>query len=245
MNDSRDPLDLLRAAAPEHDRIEPGDDAVADAMLHDILATPLVPARQRRRRRRGVVVAALAVATASAGTVAAIVLSRDKPDTLTSVACWSEAEVQPGEVIVVPWDGSDPIEACIPIWENDRFETFDPNGAPPLVACVNTTGGLVVVPGETEACEALGLTPYNDTPDSAVDRARAAVEEIESTVTEAACLSPSEAVATIEEILARRQLSDWTIVEPDTATPDTACMTVGIDTATRTVFIVPGIESSE
>lgn len=240
-----DPIDLLRAAAPEHHRLDPGDDPVADTMLQNILATsPTAPVR-RRRRRRSAVAAAVLVATASAGTVAAIVLTRDKPDALTTVACWNEAEVQPDEVIVVPWDGTDPTETCTPLWEQDRYDTVETNEAPALVACVNATGGLVVVPGEVTVCEELGLVEYDDTPDDEITQIRDAVEEIENTVTETACLSATDAASRIEEILARRQLADWTIVSPEPPPPDGACMTVGIDVATSTIFVVPGIGQSE
>ncbi len=246
MNDVHDPLELLRAAAPRHERLEPGDDPAADQLLENILASPIAAGdqRRRRRRRRTAVFTGLAVATVSAGTVAAVVLTRDQPDDLTSVACWSNASVTPSEVVVVPWDGSDPTIACMSAWENGQFETVDSRQAPPLMACVNAAGGLVVVPGDAQVCASLELASFDSEGESSTDQLRDVVEEIENTVTEAACLSGPDAVDAIEEILDAADISDWTIVPPE-PTPAETCMTVGIDTSTRTVFVVPGVDSDE
>lgn len=181
--------------------------------------------------------------TVSAGTVAAIVATRSQPDELSTIGCWNTSSApQPSEVKVVEWDGTDPVAVCGDVWDSNGFDTIETSEAPPLAACVNDAGAVVVVPGAEETvCATVGLTVFDVGVDPDIDATRVAAEQIEATLTEAACL-PLEAAATAaEEILAENGLADWSVSRPDPIPNADVCITASIDAAARTVFLVPGV----
>lgn len=248
MSEQRDPLDMLAAAKPHDEPLDPGENARAEDLLQHILSTPQqVPNHPRRRRRsRTAIALGLAAVTVSVGTVAAIVITREQPTTLTSLSCWSEARLpQPHEAIVISWAGDDPAQACEPVWTESRFESISSSEVPPLIACVNEGGDVVVMPGDQTTCSELGLSNFDSSIDSDIDRSRAAIERIQTTVTESACLSPADAIDAVASILADSGLDAWTVVPPDPQPDTDACMTAGVDVQAEQVFIVPGVSDSD
>ena len=181
--------------------------------------------------------------TVSAGTVAAIVATRTQPAELTTIGCWSTATTPPtAEVVAVGWDGSDPIGVCGEVWVSNGFATIQTSEASALVACVNDAGAVAVVPGTgTSLCATVGLTIFDDVADPEFDATRSAVQQIEATLTEDACLPLETAATAAEEILAENGLTDWSVKLADPAPAADVCITAGIDSAARTVFLVPGI----
>lgn len=248
MSDRRDPFDLFAAARPFDPPLDPNVDVDAEATLQRILATPPEPAKpigNRRRARRGVALG-IAVAAISGGTVAAIVLTRDRPSELTSLSCWSDAtSPSPAEAVVVPWSGEDPVGVCIAVWQQNGFESLDTNEAPPLVACVNEGGAIAVIPGDDSTCSAVGLPNYDDLLDPAVDQTRSAIEQIEAAVNGTDCVTSADAAATVEQILDDNDLGAWTVVTPDVVGASTTCMTAAIDPQGLQVFLVPGADNTE
>lgn len=247
MSERNDPLDLFAAARPHDAPLDPNVDVAAEAMLQQILATPVDPGalgRNRRGRRRGrrVVALSLVAVTLSAGTVAAVVVLRDKPSELTSLNCWSDGSRRPTEVAVVAWSGSDPVVGCATLWRDNGFESLDTNEAPPLVGCISEGGAVAVMPGDESTCSQLGLLNYDGSTDADIDRTRSAIEKIEEAINGADCVSAADASRSVEQILSDNGLADWTVVAADVDGASTTCMSAGIDTQQRQVFIVPGAD---
>lgn len=241
MSPSHDPLDLLAAARPADHAVDLATDLDARRTLDRVLQADDELAVRRRPRSGRIALLTVVALAAGAGTVAAIVVLRDSPSEVDTLGCWSEASSPPGEVVVVAWDGSDPVAACASSWVDGGFATQATTEAPPLVACVTTTGAVAVVPGARTTCADLGLADFDiTTPDVAADNIRRAIDAIERAVSEDTCLDVDEAVSVVEQILATAGLTDWTVAV-DAAFAPGACPTAAVDTVGGTVTIVAGV----
>ncbi len=194
------------------------------------------PQRRRRRARWAMPVLVLGVgATTAAGWA---VLSRDAEDTV-SFACVADD----GNVTsVLPNDGTSPVEACAEEWASGAM-VRDATVAPPLVACVSSTGAVTVIEALGQApCEAARMAPWDDLADfEAVGRAvRAARVKLydRHAATGNACAEEGDWRELLGSQLPVQGAGDWSI-EADQIQPGRRCYDVGeIRTGDRTVVLV-------
>jgi len=242
MKQQQDPIELLKAARPSDRRVDLNSDPIASAILRRTLDQPFddrVAKRTGRRTRRAVVLSVVGV-VAIAGTAAAITLRNDKPREVRTIGCWSSADLTTPEIVVVEWSGDSPVQSCQQAWRDGVFETIQDTDPPPLVPCISGDGAIAVIPGDATTCEELDLASLGTAPDLEGERIRSAIAAIETSVTQEACLAPTEAMTVVTEVLADAGLTDWTIVTPTETFPAAEpCASVGFDPLTRTVYVVP------
>lgn len=106
------------------------------------------PARPRRRQRRRVItmmaIPAAIVLLAAAGRA----VLRTEATEATAFAC-----VADGTTAVLPNDGTPPVDACRSEWEAGAM-VRGVTKAPPLAACVNDSGSVMVIPATgVDPCE--------------------------------------------------------------------------------------------
>jgi len=227
-----DPIEILRALAPEADRspVVAGDDPAADALLAAVVEAP-APVRSRRRRRwltGGAVVVGVGL---TAGAVAAVISSREPVD-VTTLSCWGTDGGDDVQVALVP-DGSDPVEQCRGLWASGTLPPPEPDE---LTACTTSTGIISVVPGGESACAERGwsvaIVPEVD---SELARSAAMAQAVAERLYQT-CGGPVEAVAIVEEVLAAFEL-DWSVDASRLSDGD--CAAPGFDGATRTIVLAP------
>jgi hypothetical protein len=227
-----DPIEILRALAPETDRspVAPGVDPVADALLASVVAAS-APVRSRRRSRwftGGAVVVGVGL---TAGAVAAVVSSREPVD-VTVLSCWGAGDAAEVQVALVP-DGRDPVEQCREQWTAGTLPAPAPDA---LTACTTGAGIISVVPGGEAACAARGWSvAIVPEPDGELARSAAMSQAVVDRLYQA-CAGPAEAVAIVEEVMASFEL-DWSIDADRLAEGD--CAAPAFEGATRTVTLIP------
>ena len=118
------------------------------------------PPPRRRRARWTVpgVVLAVGVTTATGWAV----VSREEADNTVNTVS-SACVADEGRVIsVLPNDGTSPIEACARAWESGSM-VQGVTQAPPLTACVSSSGVVTVIEGTGEqSCETADMAPWED-----------------------------------------------------------------------------------
>lgn len=200
--------------------------------------------RPRRRRARWtvpVVILALGVTTAAGWAV----LGREADNTV-SFACVADD----GRVTsVLPNDGTSPIEACAREWESG-YMVQGVTQAPPLTACVSSTGVVTVIEATAERpCELARMAPWEDLSDfEAVGRAvrsvRVSFHDRHAT-TGNGCAEEAEWRDLLGAELRNQGTSDWSI-DAEQIEPDRHCYDVGeIIPSSRTVVLIgtPGAHS--
>lgn len=112
-------------------------------------------------RRRVAVAAAAAAAVLVATGFGTYALTRDEPEHVDSIGCYSEASLG-SDVAVIGNTAQDPVRACAELW---RAGDMAPGTTvPQLQACVLPTGAVAVVPAEgADVCNALGSARLSDT----------------------------------------------------------------------------------
>ncbi len=239
MATERDPFDLLRANDPvDVASLPDADSATAGGLLARITTQP----RSRPRRswpsrwRRLALVTAVAVITAAA---AWAILARDVTEPL-GVLCHEEASLESSSVLIRPDLDLDP-SLCAAPWEDGVLA--NPNVAsgsvPPLTACVNEHGSLLVFPtSDTSICDRLELAP--PTPESA-DELQPVVQlenELVDYFAATGCAAIADAEAHVRGTLDRLGLTQWTVTTQPPH-PDRPCASFGLDTASMTVVLTP------
>lgn len=192
----------------------------------------------RRRRRRIVTAGAVAVAIATGGTVAALVARSGQPARPEAgVVCRVEASLQADAVELEA--GSDPIEGCRAEWEHGSFaDKVGDAPIPDLVACIDPRGGAInVFPGDPGTCVDLAL----EQADTELDAESVAVVALQDRLVEeinaAECAPAGEVADFAQTILDESGLPGWQ-VRMDADPAASVCAKVGVDTPSRTVFVV-------
>lgn len=189
----------------------------------------------RRRSPRPLILAGAALALGT--TVGAIYLTRDVSESLT-VGCYATADLQ-GDTAVVGANGSPPEEACADLWERGEF---GPGGVPELGACVLPSGAVGVFPGGDQTCGELGLAlveaNYGEDVGAAVALRDALVERFSA----ADCLGFEESVSIVEEELAERGMTEWSIEAAGPFTDSRPCTGLAFDTDNQIVSLVPDVD---
>lgn len=212
------------------------------ALIEDAIdATPGGDTRPEPRHRalRLLVVPAATLVLAAAGWV----VLRHKSTDAAAFAC-----VADGVTAVLPNDGTSPIEACRAQWESGAM-LRGVTAAPPLAACVNDAGAVMVISGEApDPCEAADMGEWTGQAEyEAVGAAiRAALVSFHDrfNATGNGCATEQDWRRALEDHLGPADVR-WT-VEVDQVEPDRRCFGVGsIDPTTMTVRLVghPGNES--
>ncbi|HEV2071812.1 MAG TPA: hypothetical protein VGR26_18670, partial [Acidimicrobiales bacterium] len=167
-------LELLRRLRPPTDG---PDRALVQRERNALMAViqqahePAPSAPPRRRRARWTVpgvVLALGVTTATGWAV----VSREETDNSDNTASFACVADEGRVTSVLPNDGTSPIDACARAWESGSM-VQGLTQAPPLTACVSSTGVVTVIEATGEqSCEAAGMAPWDDLADfEAVGRA--------------------------------------------------------------------------
>ena len=114
----------------------------------------------RRARRRIALVAVAAVIVLVASGFGAYALTRDEPEHVDSIGCYSGAALD-SDVTVIGNTAQDPVTACAELWRTGDMAPG--NVVPPLQACVLATGAVAVVPARRpDVCNALGAARLSD-----------------------------------------------------------------------------------
>jgi hypothetical protein len=143
-----------------------------------------------------------------AGVTAVLRLAQpSRPD--QAAGCYQSVDPS-ADIAQLPF-GEDPIVACRQIWASGLFADSEPSDIPELVACITSTGGVAVFPGDESTCGSLGLLAADPVPDEYT----AAVSRLQRRVVDEINLPPcTTAAATAERarnILAESDLSGWTV----------------------------------
>lgn len=197
-------------------------------------------ARPRRTRRA---LKLLVVPAAALLAAAGWVVLRDEATEAAAFAC-----VADGVTSVLPNDGTSPIDACRALWEVGGMRP-GVTTAPPLAACVNNAGAVVVMAAEkADACQAAGMGAWAGQAEyeafgSAVRSALVSFHD-RSKSTGDRCATEQDWRTSLGDYLQQRGVR-WQL-EVDQVEPDRRCFGVGsIDPTTMTVRLVghPGNES--
>lgn len=192
----------------------------------------------RRRRRRIVAAGAVAVAIATGGTVAALVARSGQPARPEAgVVCRAEASLQADAVELGA--GSDPIEGCRAEWEHGSFaDKVGDAPLPGLVACIDQRGGAInVFPGDAGTCSELALEQADIELDAESVAVVALQDRLIEEINAAECAPAGEVADFAQTILDESGLLGWQVrMDADPAT--SVCAKVGLDTPSRTVFVV-------
>ncbi|HEV2809370.1 MAG TPA: hypothetical protein VGV93_03095 [Acidimicrobiales bacterium] len=240
-------LELLRRLRPPTDG---PDRALVQRERNALMAviqqapepTPSHPPRRRRARWTvpGVVLA-LGVTTAAGWAM----VSSDADNTVAFACVADEGRV----TSVLPNDGTSPIDACARAWESGSM-VQGVTQAPPLTACVSSTGVVTVIEATGEqSCEAARMAPWEDLADfeavgQAVRSVRVAFHDRHA-VTGDGCAEESEWRDLLQAELRDHGTTDWTI-EVDQIEPDRHCYDVSdIVPSSRTIVLMgtPGEHS--
>lgn len=248
-----DEIEWVRSIRPEVDGPDPVRVArERSALMATINATrpstdePITtttPASQRTRRPRRWLAATAVIATGAVAAAGWAVTQRDADDT-AAFMCQGR-----GAMVVLPNDGTPPIDACRSVWAQGSIDP-DARSAPPLVACVASTGTVVVI-AETgdDTCATNGMSRWKDEADftavgAAIRDAKIDLHDRMAT-TGSGCASVADWRSRIMPSLNAAGVDGWTITS-DRIEPDRNCFGVAsIKPASRTIELigVPGDHS--
>ncbi len=198
------------------------------------------PGRPRRTRRA---LKLLVIPAAALLAAAGWVVLREEATEAAAFAC-----VADGITSVLPNDGTPPIDACRALWEAGSMQSGRTT-APPLAACVNTAGAVVVIAAEkADACEAAGMGAWAGQAEYEVvgSAVRSALVSFHDRFksTGDGCATEQDWRAALDDYLQQSDVR-WHL-EVNQVEPDRRCFGVGsIDPTTMTVTLVghPGNES--
>lgn len=156
--------------------------------------------------------------------------------------------VADGVTSVLPNDGTSPIDACRAQWESGAM-VQGVTAAPPLAACLNDAGAVVVIPAEVpDPCEAASMGEWTEQAEYEVAGVaiRAALVSFHDrfNATGNACVTEQDWCRALEDHLGPDH-AGWTL-EVDQVEAGRRCFGLGsIDPTTLTVRLVghPGNES--
>lgn len=237
MTNGRDPFDMLSEIV-EARRAQFDDGPRPEDVLMCVApggARPK-PARSRRRgRRRAAIGAILALVLAGSSAVAWAVLHRERSTSPAIVQCLRDADLS-GSSAVVSADGLDPLSRCTRLWD-ERVNLWGPR--PPLVACVSPTGAPVVMPGDEETCQMLGLPDLDPSLTETQERLIRMQSELTEQLGASRCVPPAEAVEIAQEQLTEHQLTRWQVVLDGRFDHIAPCGAPRFDIAAETIYIQP------
>lgn len=189
-----------------------------------------ITTRPRRRRR---VLTAVLLGTVLAGSAAtANAYLRNNVEDPITIGCYATADPD-GSLAGLNSDGTDPVAQCAAIWQDGSFGN-PPGEVPPLVAC-ESRGAVAVLP-TSASCEELGL----EAPSEGYAEANRAMHELQQSLDRVlphrGCVSPADAVAVIERVLAEHDVTGWTVetIEVGAGQP---CSSASLDPAHEKVFV--------
>lgn len=240
-------LDILRVVRPPADG---PDRALVERERNALMAIIESSAEQsdtdrRRRRCRVAWMVPATVAVVSLTAAAGWAALRSEPARDTSGSMCVAEDVDAGFAN----DGTDPVEACRRLWEAGSMVS-GVTEAPPLVACVSATGGVVVIEGaDAQACERAEMASWTGGDDfSAVGDAVTAVRigfHDRADATGNLCASEADWREHLGAAFAERDLGEWTF-DVNQVEPGRHCYDLGeIDPGERRIELigVPGEES--
>ncbi|MGH8925994.1 MAG: hypothetical protein ACRDWA_15365 [Acidimicrobiia bacterium] len=238
MPDTPDPIKMIRASNPaEEAELGDHDSPQGRRLLAQILAQPRHQARADRRRWRRILILTAAAALLSA---AAWVLLRPVTDPL-GLTCYAAPDLESDRVALAAGTDLDPA-ACGQLWTNRTLTNqaiVAPGAIPELHACVSPSGGLAIFPnGDDQVCSRLGLADPDPASLPEAESLRHLADVLADRFGSVGCLSMDEAVAVVRRILDELGFREWTVVTT-TTTPERQCASVAVDTANRTVVLVP------
>jgi len=237
--------ELLRRANPvDEARLPlPAEHSGAQLLYEQITGTPYGGAKPRRRGF-GSVLAAIAALALLGGGVAVASRVSSHPSHRLDVLCYGQARLDtPATSVDAGPDG--PVAACAGAWAAGQVGH---GPVPLLVACVTTTGVVAVFPSApgAEVCRQLGLgalhvsgTPTTLPPGTSPPTTDVVVEMHDAVIQSlsSACLTSTQAQATVESILTKAKLS-WTVTVPSPFPPGRPCASPAFDEGRDQVILV-------
>jgi hypothetical protein len=227
-----DPNQVLRELRPpaRSGYMWPGENPHADELLRQITVRQDRLSRRRRRARIVVVVAATSVVIG--GTAAAAVVIVRRADDPTRLACYSGSDVETAiQFAIEPESGKTPLEQCAELWSDGRLGSA---GAPSLVGCVTDADIVAVLPGDAAACAAAGWDLADAATPVEVDPAALLTSELSDRFA-GECINVDAASEEVHGVLARLELSDWTVVDHTTGE---SCTVPVINVESRAIELI-------
>ena len=244
-HDEHDPFELIRQADPAPRDSMPTAMSPLGRSIRAQVAEQMVAERPLNRRYLLVRVALVIALLMSVGAWAmtridhsdrlAMIVIRD-----TKVICYEEASLQSTGILVTEPSSLD-ASVCTPLWidESLKIPSLGNAAAPPLVACVDTEGVLVVFPDsdQSDVCADLDLARHeSSTAEQSIIDLNTRLNRL---FNQTPCLELTDAKRQAAEILRATGLEDWTVVEATAATDERPCASYAIDANARTVVLVP------
>ncbi len=201
----------------------------------------------RRRRRRVLAVLVPAAILSVAATGYALL----KPDQVVAagIGCFDQPSLD-ANVAIVSTSGESPEAVCAKEWQQGAVR-LGTNEVPPLVACVNEPGAVLVFPSSRETiCTELGLQDlpagYEEAAGRFVKMRDAIIRELFRSATRGsaternACLRQDEALRIVRRILHEQGFKAWTaeIAAGDYA-GRTCANLVAFDDRAKKVLVIP------
>lgn len=149
---------------------------------------------------------------------------------LMSVNCNSDPTQNPSESTVLQTTGDLPVTLCV---NAGAFGAEHPR----LIACMTSSGGIVVVPSES-TCEELHVAELPDFYHSAVAEFVDLREALDRRISARACTSPKRAADVVEEELSSRGMS-WQV----DIYGDGSCAEIAYNTPEQSIMIAGFRES--
>lgn len=196
--------------------------------------TPTAQSLAAKKRRRWIAALVPAALIAVGWTTYALTRPVTQP---AAIACLDKADPEKASGSVVAATGEDPVAICARVWEKDHGG----REAPPLVACVTTSGAVSVVPGRgAEACERFGRgvlpAEYGDTATRFAGLRDALHRQIPQEGS-GRCVSLQEAEAIVRRELDERGFEDYRIEYHEDSWTEGDC--AGLSYDSNAVWLVP------
>jgi hypothetical protein len=224
-----DPFELFNALNPDLDNDDDGPD---EELLARILAQPRTAGHRRRSRRRQWIIAGT-VAVAGMASAAFAVLRSSPASEPTGIAC-AATDDPDGDIVGLP-GAVDPVAACAELWTNG---TLGSGTVPPLAACVNDAGAVVVLPGEASAvCTKAGFDLLDLDADTSNAAGVLALEErlIDTFLND--CYGQDAALAEARRILDDEGFADWTVTLAEDFPDGLDCAGIAVDSSEQSVIV--------
>jgi hypothetical protein len=224
-----DPFEQFNALNP---RLDNDDDGPDEELLARILAQPRTVGNGRPSRRRLWIVAGT-VAVAGLATVAFAMLRYSPASEPTRIAC-AATDDPDGDVVCLP-GAVDPVAACAELWTDG---TLGSGATPPLAACVNDAGAVVVLPGESSAvCTRAGFDLLDLDADTSDAAGVLALEErlIDTFLND--CYGQDDALAEVRRILDDEGFADSAVTLAEDFPDGLDCAGISVDASEQNVIV--------